>query len=516
MTNIVTPGPSVGRPAARGSRIDLAVLAIFVPIPIGLIVGLCSLMIGTDPIYVSIQLLLFTLITPILYLLRTDEKYTPAIMLAGLAKVFLISQVISIFVWHAPDAALLKPTLTAIGIAVGIASCMVGMLVSRIVVGALPAREPLLSWTPTPDGLRWLGSVTAVIGLISQILWTLNITRLTGNQHGGISIESTGAPVFSFLSPLAIVSMGCFAAEQLMRTDRRSLFSARLLIVLAIYYPAVLPLTTKTEPLRPLIVLFVVALAFRWRPRPAPIIAGLALFVVVMDFFYPAVTLARLTAFADQRPLPVVFAEIVEKSIADPSELAYVHDFSDTFERTIKQNYFGRVMGFWDRFTPQQTDQLVSGSEYLQPVGLVVLRDAVYEILPQSFGFKKNLDSQTRIEVALTRDRQGLGKVSWANSGFVGDGFVSGGLVMVAVECLLLGFLSSTASRLIFSYKKSTDILWVPLFCMMMFVFSDLGFVSGAYVHFWTWMIYLLSMYALLWYMRTRSSVRFAALKAVG
>jgi len=309
--------------------------------------------------------------------------------------------------------------------------------------------------------------------------------------------------------------MCCFAAEQLIRTDRKSLFSPRLLLVLAIYYPAVLPLTTKTEPLRPLIILFVVALGYRWRPRPMPILAGLALFVVVMDFFYPAVTLARMTAFADARPLPVVFGEIVEKSITDPTELAYVHQFSDTFERTIKQNYYGRVLGFWDRFTPQQTDQLVSGSQYLQPSGLVVVRDAALEVLPQSLGFKKNLDSQTRIEIALNRDQQSLGKVSWANSGFVGDGFVAGGLPMVAFDCLLLGFLSSTASRLVFSYKGS-NILWMPLFCMMMFVFSDLGFVASAYVHFWTWAVYVGVLYALLWYMRTRSSVRFAMARAAG
>jgi hypothetical protein len=86
---------------------------------------------------------------------------------------------------------------------------------------------------------------------------------------------------------------------------------------------------------------------------------------------------------------------------------------------------------------------------------------------------------------------------------------------MVAFDCLLLGFLSSTASRLVFSYK-STDILWMPLFCMMMFVFSDLGFVASAYVHFWTWVIYVVVLYALLWYMRTRSSVRFAMAKAAG
>jgi len=286
------------------------------------------------------------------------------------------------------------------------------------------------------------------------------------------------------------------------------MFSIRLLIVLAIYFPAILPLVSKTEPLRPLVALTAVALVYRWRPRPAPVLAGLALFILVMEVFYPAVTLARLQAFGEQRPVPVVFAEVLGRAIVDPSELAYVRAFSDNQELGDKQNYYGRSMGFWERFAPQVADRLISGSQYLEPKGLSTLGDALAHIQPHVLGSKLVTDeSQLRVEMALTRQRSVEGKVSWDNAGYVGDGFVAGGIGMVIVDCLLLGFLSSAASRLVFE-SKTKDVLWIPLFCVLMFTFSDGGLVGGAYGHFWTWAVYVTILYVLLWYMRTRSQVR--------
>jgi len=514
MANIVVPNRLANRPILRRPRTSVWQFAMLAPLPIGLLVGLLSLMMGADAGYVSLQLLLFLLVIPILYLLATDERYGPALILAGFAKAFLISQIISILIWHRPDVALLNPTMTEFGIAVGVVSCIVGILVARLVVAAAPIRKPLLSWNPRPETLRWLGEVTAAIGLPAQIGWTINVSRLTADQHGGVGIATTGAPVLAFLAPLALVSMCCFAAEEIIRSDRRSMFSTRLLIVMAIYFPAILPLVSKTEPLRPVVALAVVAMVYRWRPRPGPILAGLALFILVMEVFYPAVTLARLEAFGQQRPLPVVFAEVMGKAIVDPGELAYVRAFSDDQEMGAKQVYYGRPMGFWERFAPQVTDRLISGSQYIEPKGLTNLTDAMAHIQPHVLGSKLTTDdNQIRIEMALTRQRSAQGKVSWDNAGFVGDGFVAGGIGMVIVDCLLLGLLSSAASRVLF-VSKTADVLWIPLFCVLMFTFSDGGFVSGAYSNFWTWVLYIVVLYAMLWYMRSRSRVRSIATAA--
>ena len=304
-----------------------------------------------------------------------------------------------------------------------------------------------------------------------------------------------------------MVSVCCFAAEQLLITDRRSFISYPLMAVLAVYFAAILPLATKTEPLRPMVALFVVSIVYRWRPRFGPVLGGLALLIIVMEFFYPAVTLTRMTAFAEQRPVPIVFGEVAIKSIADPSELAYVREYSDRFEQGIGQNYYGRVMGFWDRFTPQVTDQLISGSQYLQPRGLDVFAETLYQVLPQSLGFKKNLNAQIRTEVALNRSAQGGGKVSWANSGFVGDGFVTGGIFMAAAFCLVFGFGTSVASQLVFVYKTK-DILWIPFSSAAMFIVADGGFIAGAYSYFWSWMIYVAVLFVLLRYMARRPSAR--------
>ena len=39
---------------------------------------------------------------------------------------------------------------------------------------------------------------------------------------------------------------------------------------------------------------------------------------------------------------------------------------------------------------------------------------------------------------------------------------------------------------------------------MQMFVFADTGFATGAYPHFWTWAVYVASLYVLLRYMARR------------
>ena len=492
---------------ARG---DLGALSLMLPVPVGLIVGLFSLMMGADSVYVSFQILLFILIVPILYVIRTDEKYTAAVVLIGFAKTFYISQIISIFIWHAPDAALLNAQLTELGLIVGLVSALVGIVLARLTVAALPRTKPLLSWGASAPELRQMGYLTGIIGLPAQILWTIHVTSLSGDQHGGVGIQSSGAPIFEFLAPLALVSICCFAAEQLLISDRRSFLSSRLVVTLAIYFAAILPLATKTEPLRPLVALFAVALIYRWRPRIVPVASGLVLLLVVMEFFYPAVTLARMTAFGEQRPVAVVFGEIAMKSLVDPSELSFVREYSDNYEMGLHQNYYGRVMGFWDRFTPQVTDQLISGSQYLDPAGLSVFKDAFYEILPQSLGFKKTLDAQSRIEIALTRNNNNGGKVSWSNAGYVGDGFVSGGIVMASAFCLCFGFLGSMTSRLIF-VQKTKDPLWIPFLCGSMFVLADSGFVSGTYAFFWGSAIYIGVLYILIRYMAARGSRAIAA-----
>lgn len=509
MANIAIPGQLTDRPAFVRPRASIVQFVVLSPVVIGPIVGGLSLMMGADIGYVSLQLLLFLLVIPLLYLLTSDEKYAPALVLAGFTKVYLVSQIVSIAIWHRPDVALLSPVLTEFGIAVGVGSCIVGILLARIVAAVAPVRKPLLSWAPEPETLRWLGEVTAAIGLPAQIGWTIHSSGLSADQHGGVGIATSGAPIFMFLAPLAMVSICCFAAEQIIRSDRRSLFSFRLVVVLVVYFAAILPLVSKTEPLRPLIALAAVAIIYRWRPRTGPILAGLALFFLVMEVFYPAVTLARMEAFGRKEPVPVVFAEILGESLINPDELGYVRAYSDNFEMGAKQDYYGRPMGFWERFAPKVTDRLVSGSQYIQPRGLRTLLDAAAHIQPHVLGSKLTQDeSQMQIEMVLTRQRSERGTVGWDNSGFVGDGYVAGGIGMVVVDCLLLGLLSSAASRFVF-VTKTPDVLWIPLFCVMMFAFSDSGIVTGAYSHFWSWAIYGSVMYLLLWYMRTRSRVKF-------
>jgi len=365
---------------------------------------------------------------------------------------------------------------------------------------ALPRRRSVLYWSPTPERLYRLGIYAGLIGFPAQTFWTIHILRET---NIGSLQEGGGAPILAFLSIFSLLSMCCFAAVALIRSRGETFLSASAIGAIGLYFLLILPLATKTEPLRPIICLAVIAMMFRWRPRVVPIAIGLALFALVVEFFYPAITLARMTAYAEQEPTAVVFGEIALKSIQDPTEFAYIRDYTDGFELGGRQDYFGHVMGFWDRFTPIRTDQLVTGSRYVEPIGFSALPQAFYQILPQALGFKKDMSSQLGLEAAMHRSNLDKGKVGWENSGYVGDGFVAGGLPIVATYCFLFAFTGSLATRMIFR-PTSSDILWVPLFVILMFAVADGSWVIGAYTYFWTWAIYVGGLFVLLRYMARR------------
>ena len=305
--------------------------------------------------------------------------------------------------------------------------------------------------------------------------------------------------MLSYFAPLAMLSICCFAADTLIATDGRKLISRRVAIVLLIYMIEVAPLGVKTAPLKPIIALAATALAFGWRPTPAPLLVGLALILFVAGFLYPVVNVARLRSMEQRRVLPLVLIEVAGTALADPGYFATIKAKSESYEREIGQAYFGRPVGFLDRFTPLTTDRLISASTIAPAEGTrAYLAEAGSGLLPRTFGFERDMTRrQAELEAAMTRRHMENGKVGWDNTGFVADAYYSGGATTVAATLFVFALIISLISRLTFGSGRGS-VLWIPFFCEFMFAPADVTLSAVAPSLMWLWVFLAGSIWMLL------------------
>lgn len=481
-------------------RGNLENLGLISPASIGFFVAIMSAFNGASMTYVPLQFIMFALLVPLLFLIKYGDRFAASVLLATFLKIYFISQVACVFLLRAPDVGLNNPTLTTLCMIVGLASGMLGIGVAMFVSRPVTGRKPILFFDPPRISYRSVAYPAAVIGILSQIVATFFTARLTSAQHGGLGGSVSGVVLFSYLAPLSLLSMSCLAAHNLTVSKSQRLFSKDLLVVIGLYLAAIAPLASKTEPLNPIVALAVVAVMFRWRVRAGPMIAGVIGILVVAQVLYPVVNYARLRAFGQERSVAAVFLETTGSLIVDPGQLESIRSFSQDYERTIGQNYFGRSLGFIDRFTPLRTDQIISAAQYSVPVGPKVFGEAAVSILPQTLGFRRDTTGvQSRIEQAFLRKRSELGKVNWENTGFVADGYFSGGFTMVAAFMFLFGFIGSLAGRITFG-AMGGGVIWVPFLCEFMLFPAGLAFAGAPPQFFWGWVILAAGIYGVITY----------------
>lgn len=459
------------------------------PIPVGFVVAVMSLMAGCSIGYAVMQAILFTLVCPVLYLMKFDDRFTSTVLLVSMAKIFFISQFVSLLIFRAPDIGLMKPVQTALAIAAGLLSASLGIGAAALLTSVIPPYQPLLRLRIDANSIRRLGFPTAAVGLTAQAIWSLFAGMMTADQHGGLGGTVSGIAAFSDLAPLSLFSICCFGASTLMETNGKKLISKELIVVLSLYILLIIPLASKAEPLKPIVALSVLAVVYKWRPSAGLVAAALAVLIFVAEFLYPTITLARLRAFGEQRPLPIVFVETAIDCVTDFSNLEYAKTFTKNYDRTVGAFYYGKPYGFLDRFTPLVTDKLVVASSYKTNTSIKDFGAAAASVLPSTLGFKRDTTSvEGGIEAALHRKNLIRGKVGWDNTGFVGTGYLSGRLPMVIAVMFSLGFLASMAARTTFGPKGGT-ILWIPYLVAFMLIPADMAFSVAPALFCWGWII---------------------------
>lgn len=487
--------PESGRLFGQGF-LKLENAALLSPIAIGAVVAVFSIFNGAGIAYTAYQLLLFCLLCPLLFVIKYGDRYTATAMLVSFLKIYFISQIVCLLMMRAPDAGLMRPLNTEIAIAAGLVGGLAGVGAASLIFTALPPYKPLLRISLDPVTLKRLGYPVAVVGLGAQAIWTIFVGGLSGMQAGGGGQQVSGVALFAYLTPLSILAMCCFAGAALIETRGKRIVSREFLAVFCAYLVLIAPLATKAEPLKPVVAIAILAFSFKWRPPLRLVLAGLLAFVFVAEFLYPTVTLTRLRAAGEHRPTPVVFAETVVESISDPANLSYVKAYTARYDREVGQSFYGRSMGFLDRFTPLQTDKLVTAAEYTKPAGWREFGELARSLLPRTFGFKRDpAANQRRIEEALTRHRNSYGLVGWENLGFVGTGWLAGGAFMAGAYMFAFAFFSSLAAQATFGIKGG-GVIWIPFVVAFMLIPADtsLGGVTGVV---WGWIVLTVAMIGL-------------------
>lgn len=445
------------------------------------------LAIGTDVNYVFLFVVALVLLPVLSRIAKHVSPYGGAIFLASFVKIFFASQIISLILLHRPDYNLSTPVETLLAINIGMLGAILGIYIATGFFSLFPAGSPVLKEPTSARSLRRLGYFCAVIGLTAQGIWNINFGFLSQEQLA-TGNANMGAAFFAYLAPLSILAMSALAAASLFESNGKTLFAKDVLIIIALYMLIVLPVATKTEPLKPLIALALVAIIFKWRIRLVSILAAAALLLFISVVLHPIITASRMEASGTGRITPVVFVSHVSRILTDPSALSTDITITRRVENDIGNNYFGESVGFGDRFTPQITDRIITSSMSAPMGGLSILEDAAIGILPQMLGFTRDTTSrQVAIEGRLGLDMRNR-TVGWSNSGFVADAYLAGGLPMVALVFTLFGMLSAAAARFTFG-NEFRSVLWIPYCVQFMLLPADTTFQRMAPAHFWGWIV---------------------------
>lgn len=442
---------------------------------------------GADIVYSGLFLSSVVLLA---CLWKAAQRFSPAVgtmLIVSLAKVFFISQVVSVLLLRAPDAGLSAPIETAMAVNVALLGAIAGIFATVLFEPLLASYRPLLVIRPDVQVLKRLGIFCAVIGLASQAIWSFNFGSF-GEEELSTGNAGSGVALFAYLAPLSILSICALSVVSLMESDRRVLIGVHAAVVLVLYFLIVLPFATKAEPLKPIAALGLVALIFGWRIRLMPVIGSLVLLLVVAEVLHPLVTASRVEASGSGQRTGVVFVEHALKLLSDPDSLASDKEITRTLEQTGGNSYFGTPMGFLDRFTPKITDRIIVASQGAHVGGFSIVEEAFSGLLPQTLGFARDsLSRQVAIEQHLGVDLRSR-SVGFSNSGFIADGYLAGGLSMVAIVFAVFAFFSCLAARVTFGLSVG-NIVWIPYCIQFMLLPADQTFQRMAPAYFWGWVV---------------------------
>jgi hypothetical protein len=415
-----------------------------------LIIAALSLLIGSGLSYVTAQLCALTGLAAFVAISDRIPLVVSVMVIATLAKNFAISQVIKILLWQPADVGLGAPVMTAWVMAVGTLGCLVAASAYIIVVKPAPSRALLAQPLP-PDMLSLLGWTFTTIGLACR----------------AIALFPQANVVFYYASALSYTGAAVFALQNKITAGK--VLDLRVLFVLGAGLLLGLPLQSKTAILLPFALIAILYISLRTVPHWL-VIAGAALsFVSVVYILHPIVNHARGHGMSS--------LEAVVELAGNPSEWDTVEAESDSTEaRWVNRLYYGRPMGFINRFTPNQIDDLVVIQPYSDLKFGSYLSRSLRAVLPQTFGYSREVQiGQSQLEGAFQR-KNVLG-TNFANYGLFADLFLFGGFANLFVGMVAIIGLQMILYTMVFG-TETNAVLSLSYGIISIFYIADSSLAS--------------------------------------
>lgn len=419
---------------------------------VSLLLALGSALTGTSPEFVALQAGICFSVLGIWTNLRNVSFIVFLILASTVAKNFLVSQPIKLFLLQPADSFLLMPDETAAAILVA----MLGALLAAFLWKNTAARFAFPGVMPVPESrqaLQYAGYIFLVIGFAGLFLSV---------------IVKTESVVSVYLSKLVFSSTIAFIILKYRETAGERIFSPLSAFPLVMLILLGFGGASKGGFLMPIAFVGAIYIYFQKLPPKAAILGFLLVGIITVSFLHPVINYVRRVAPPGQTAS--VLVEVIADAALDPAKLEYIKSVSDQIEGAWKDRlYYGGPMGFLNRFSPSQIDVLVSSFQNTQ-LGMSYVISSIGAVVPQTFGAKRQVGvGQSDIESTITR-RETLGTNN-ANYGIVGILYSIGGypgifIGMFAIVSLLL-------SSFYFMFGARNSVWAFAFFPHLMFSLAD-------------------------------------------
>lgn len=406
----------------RGASLLLAVL-------LG-ITFLLTLILGTDPSYAAAQVIIFSIFAAYILTMKTGYTLLNSLVLANLLKIFVISQVVKVFLGQAADIGIASPNETAWAIAAGALGCLLASWLLGVFRNRQRATSKSRAISPWAfiehSDLEIIGYALAIAGLLSRVA----------------ASSLPDAPVFLFYAGnLTYVGVAALILNNQRKSGGKVVFD-RVTTAIIIAFAAISVMKgSKQLVVSPFVFVAIIYIYFGRMPKTSTIALGALAFLFTAVVLYPTINYARLISPTN----PTAGLAMAMQTAGNLDGWKTLSERSDGLEaKWANRLYFGRPMGMINRFTPNQIADVVNVASYTSIDAKPQVLSAIGQLLPQTFGFERNNNSASSAIESAVRREYNTGENN-ANYGLIANFYLFGGLVPTFVGmftiCMLIGLI---------------------------------------------------------------------------
>ena len=427
-------------------------------------ITIAQIYLGTDTEFFVMSAIIF-LLFPITYGLYVKiNSFGAYIVAATYMKLFFVAQVVKVILGQPADSYLAAPTDTALVLLLS----LVAFLAVALVMSAmeLHRRPPLIQPLNDPVFMGNLGWATLVLVVVSMALRHLlgvdAEVRAEDVPEGG---AIPGAAIWNYMRSLPPFSVAVFTARQMLLSSGRNTVDFQVLIAILFGIALGLLSISRTEMLTGVVAWALTYFCYGGRLRPWQLAAGIVSVLLMTFIIFPLINIQRglQPGLSTAEYISETF-DIAEQlaSGATPDDVAGTYDL---YSIPIERQYYGTPTGLWDRFTPNQVDEVVDYVEKNGASDWTGLLEPAERLVPNFVYRALGLDTPVNVTFAIQTTLNPYMYYSAPNYGVMSEGYFYAGhagvviMIMIFFTLYLSGIqyvVGSWANNYILSFYTST------------------------------------------------------------